>query len=271
VLEAFSQHMKPAGFDPSAFLPSYGMAETTLAISFPDLGEPVFVDVIDKAEYKANRKAVPAQAGAGARSFVACGKPLAGHALCIVDDEGRVLGEREIGHILTKGPSLMNGYYEDAASTAAVMREDGFMDTGDMGYFAQGQLVITGRAKDLILYHGRNIWPQDIEWAAEHIEPLRSGDVAAFNVEDDEGEDHVTVLVQCRLNARAEMDALIRKVSAAVHHSVGIEVRVVLVAPKSLPFTSSGKLSRAAAKIGYLSGEIAELAEAQPLKAAAGQ
>lgn len=280
VLEEFARHMKPAKFNAAAFLPSYGMAESTLAISFSQTGQPPRVDVVDRAHYKLSRRAVPASANARAdkvRSFVVCGRPLSGHEMKVVDENGRVLADREIGHILVKGPSLMEGYYHEAEATQAVMRADGFMDTGDMGYLLDGQIVITGRAKDLILHNGRNIWPQDIEWAAEHIEPLRSGDVAAFAIEGDDGEDQVTVLVQCRLSAAAEMEELRRRVAASVHQTAGVECDVVLVAPKSLPFTSSGKLSRAGAKARYLAGEITELAgapamhAAEPLRAAAGQ
>ena len=117
----------------------------------------------------------------------------------------------------------------------------------------------TGRAKDLILHNGRNIWPQDIEWAAEQIEPLRSGDVAAFAVEGEDGDDDVTVLVHCRLNDAAAIDDLRRQVAAVVHRSAGVECKVVMVPPKSLPFTSSGKLSRSAARQKFVSGEISEI------------
>jgi len=127
-----------------------------------------------------------------------------------------------------------------------------------------GEIVITGRAKDLILHNGRNIWPQDIEWSVEQIEPLKSGDVAAFSVDDAQGEEHVVVLVQCRLADRMEMEELRREVSAIVHRSAGVECEVVLVPPKSLPFTSSGKLSRAGAKARYLSGDIAEISDVSP-------
>jgi fatty-acyl-CoA synthase len=151
------------------------------------------------------------------------------------------------------------------------MGSDGFMDTGDMGYLLDGEIVITGRAKDLILHNGRNIWPQDIEWAVEQIEPLRSGDVAAFAVEGPDGSEEVVVLVQCRLAGAAEMEELRRQAAATVHRSAGVECEIVLVPPRSLPFTSSGKLSRAAAKARYLSGEIAEIAQrletAQPAAA----
>ena len=184
---------------------------------------------------------------------------LPGHEAVIRDERDKALEEREIGRVFVKGPSVMAGYFNNEDATRAVIGSDSFMDTGDMGYWLEGELVITGRAKDLILHNGRNIWPQDIEWAAERIEPLRSGDVAAIAVEDENGEDAVVVLVQCRLSDRSGIEALRRQVAAAVHSSAGVECDVVMVPPRSLPFTSSGKLSRAAAKAGYLSGDIVEV------------
>ncbi|MCA3559851.1 MAG: fatty acyl-AMP ligase [Aestuariivirga sp.] len=258
VLEGFAAHLSVAGFRSDAFLPSYGMAETTLAISFIDPDKPIRVDTIDRHALKHEGRAVPAR-GSHARSFVVCGRPMEGSTVEIRDEHGAVLGPRAVGRIFVNTPSLMTGYYNNDEATAAVVGQDGFLDTGDMGYWLDGEIVITGRAKDLILHNGRNIWPQDIEWAAEQIEPLRDGDVAAFAVENDAGEDEVTVLVQCRARDLATVEALRHEVSAAVHRSAGVECRVVMVPPKSLPFTSSGKLSRAAAKQKFLSGEIAEL------------
>jgi fatty-acyl-CoA synthase len=258
VLEGFAAHLSVAGFRPQAFLPSYGMAETTLAISFIDPDAPIRVDSIDRQVLKHEGKAVPAR-GANARSFVVCGRPMEGSTVEIRDAHGNVLGARAVGRIFVNTPSLMSGYYHNDEATAAVIGQNGFLDTGDMGYWLDGEIVITGRAKDLILHNGRNIWPQDIEWAAEQIEPLRSGDVAAFAVENDEGEDEVTVLVHCRMQDGASVEALRHEVSAVVHRSAGVECKVVMVPPKSLPFTSSGKLSRAAAKQKYQSGEIAEV------------
>jgi fatty-acyl-CoA synthase len=205
---------------------------------------------------------------------VVCGKALPGHEIRIVDAAGNELAERDVGRILVKGPSLMAGYFGNPEATNAVMRSEGFMDTGDMGYLVDQQVVVTGRAKDLILHNGRNIWPQDLEWAAEQIEPLRSGDVAAFAVEGNYDEDEVVVLIQCRLSGVAQMEKLRRQVQAAVHRTAGIDCNVVLVPPRSLPFTSSGKLSRALARARYLSGNIAEIAgavhkQAQPRIAAA--
>jgi fatty-acyl-CoA synthase len=186
----------------------------------------------------------------------------------IRNDSGQPLGERRVGRIFVKSPSLMAGYYHNEDATSAAVGSDGFLDTGDMGYWLDGEMVITGRAKDLILHNGRNIWPQDIEWAAEHIEPLRSGDVAAFAVEGQDGDDDVVVLVQCRLQDEASIESLRHAVSAAIHRSAGVECKIVMVPPKSLPFTSSGKLSRSAAKQKYLSGEIAEIMQPVFLQAA---
>lgn len=264
ILNDFADKLSVAGFDAKAFTPSYGMAESTLAITFADLSKPVKIDTVDRLHYKLAQRAVPAseqlkQSPERVRSFVVCGRPIAGHEIIIRDDAGQDLGDREIGHILFKGPSLMAGYFENSEATQAIMTADGYMDTGDMGYWLDGEIVITGRAKDLILHNGRNIWPQDIEWAAEQIEPLRSGDAAAFAVEGDDGDDDVVVLVHCRLADATGMEELRRKVAAVVHQTAGIECAVVLVAPKSLPFTSSGKLSRAGAKDGYLTGDIAEI------------
>jgi fatty-acyl-CoA synthase len=258
VLENFGATLSVAGFRPQAFLPSYGMAETTLAISFVDAERPIRIDSIDRHALKTAGLARPAR-GEGARKFVVCGRPLAGSSVEIRNERGAALGDRQVGRIFVRTPSLMSGYFHDAEATAAALGQDGFLDTGDMGYWLDSEIVITGRAKDLILHNGRNIWPQDIEWAAEQIEPLRSGDVAAFAVEGEDGEDEVTVLVHCRLQDTAAVEALRHEVAAVVHRSAGIECRVVMVPPKSLPFTSSGKLSRAGAKQKFLSGEIAEL------------
>ncbi|HUQ35872.1 MAG TPA: fatty acyl-AMP ligase [Aestuariivirga sp.] len=267
VLKQFSDTLSISGFDQNAFMPSYGMAESTLAVSFSDVSQPIRIDTIDKFAFKLSGRAVPAletQDMDAVRSFVVCGKPLPGHEMVVRDEMGSVLRDREIGHIFVKGPSLMSGYYHNAQATDAVIAADGFLATGDMGYMLDGEIVITGRAKDLILHNGRNIWPQDIEWAAEQVEPLKSGDVAAFAVEGDDGDDDVVVLVQCRVTTEAGIEKLRREVSAVVHHSAGVECAIVLVPPKSLPFTSSGKLSRAGAKQKYVTGELLEITQRAP-------
>ncbi len=269
VLKRFAETLSVAGFDQKAFMPSYGLAESTLAVAISDVAKPIRIDTIDKAAYKNSGRAVPAAPlhdVDAVRSFVVCGKPISGHEVVVRDDAGRVLNDREIGHIFVKGPSLMSGYYLNAQATSDVIDAEGYLSTGDMGYMLDGEIVITGRAKDLILHNGRNIWPQDIEWAAEQVEPLKSGDVAAFAVEGEDGDDEVVVLVECRLTKTDEIETLRREVSAVVHHSVGVECAIVMVPPRSLPFTSSGKLSRAGAKQKFLSGGLPDISSRTQLR-----
>jgi fatty-acyl-CoA synthase len=263
VLKAFADTLSVAKFSPTAFLPCYGMAESTLAISFPEVGGKIRVDHVDRDAVRHENKAVPvAEGAANSRGFVVCGKAIEGHVMEVRGPAGEVLGEREIGRIFVSGPSLMSCYFENTEATAETIGKDGYLDTGDMGYLLDGEIVITGRAKDLILHNGRNIWPQDIEWTAEHHPMLKSGDVAAFAVEGADGDDEVVVLVETRTTDKAEQEALRRDVSKMVHQSAGVDCTIVLVMPRSLPFTSSGKLSRAGARTKYLAGEI-EIIQAQ--------
>jgi len=263
VLRTFAAAMAPGKLSPNIFMPSYGMAESTLALTFPKVGSALKVDHVDRDGIKAQR-AVPAAAGAAnARDYVICGSIIAGHQLEVRGPEGALLADREIGRIYAKGPSLMSGYFNNEEATSEVIGKDGFLDTGDMGYFLDGEIVITGRAKDLILHNGRNIWPQDIEWAAEKYSELKSGDVAAFAVEKADGDDDVVVLVECRLQDAEGQIKLRRDVAKLVHQGSGVDCKIVLVAPKSLPFTSSGKLSRSGARAKYLSGEMTVIAPSQ--------
>ena len=257
VLDRFSSVLEPAGFNPDAFTPSYGMAESTLLIS---VAHGVKTDMIDRDDFGADRVAIPVAAGepidSGAtRRFVICGRVLTGHELIVADD-GRALPERHLGHIQIRGPSLMPGYFNAQSLTDAVMRADGFMDTGDMGYLVQGEVVITGRSKDMILHKGRNVWPEDLEWAAEKVAPLTDGDVAAFGVDLGNDDEEIILLVQARSSGEEEMKDLRQRVAAAVSEAAGVSCKVVLVRPKTLTFTSSGKLSRSVARDGYIAGTI---------------
>jgi fatty-acyl-CoA synthase len=263
VLERFAETFGTVGFSPKAFVPSYGLAESTLAVSFALLATGAETEVTDLDHLSACGEVVaPTGNGAGpaatVRRFVVCGRPLPEHRIEIRDEAGRVLPERRVGRIVTVGPSLMSGYYRDPEATAKVMTEDGWLDTGDLGYLSGGQLVVTGRQKDLIILNGRNIWPQDVEWAVEKLAGLRAGDAACFSVETDEGE-RMVVMVQCRATDGEMREALSREVYATVRKVSGADGLVVLVPPRTLKFTSSGKLSRAAIKADYLAGEIVDL------------
>jgi fatty-acyl-CoA synthase len=258
VLNAFAKTLSASKFNSFAFSPSYGMAESTLAISFSGPDKPVRVDRVRQDAVRNLQKAVPMPDGndTEARSFVICGRPIEGHDMQVRNEQGSVLAEREIGRIFVAGPSLMSCYFNNADATAETIGPDGYLDTGDMGYLLNGEIVITGRAKDLILHNGRNIWPQDIEWSVEQLSNLKSGDVAAFAIEGHDGDDEVVVLVECRTLDASLREALRREVAKIVHQSAGVDCTINLVAPRSLPFTSSGKLSRNGARQKYLAGEI---------------
>jgi fatty-acyl-CoA synthase len=261
VLTRFAEALAVSGFNARAFLPSYGMAEATLAVSISDVDAPIKIDTVDLAALKTKQRAVPAKKASEGltRSFVVCGPVLPGHAVEVRGEDGRLLAERMVGRLHVKGPSLMAGYFNAPEATAQTIGADGFLDTGDMGYLLNGEVVITGRVKDLILHNGRNIWPQDLEWAAEGNAPLKSGEAAAFALEDENGTDAIVVLVECKIADAEQQEALRRAVHTSVHQVAGVDCKIVLVAPRSLPFTSSGKLSRAAAREAYQSGEIYEV------------
>jgi fatty-acyl-CoA synthase len=263
VLAEFAERFAPLGFDAKAFLPSYGLAEATLAVTFAPRGAGVAVDTVDRGRALAvERRAVPVEQGRSARqtrSFAVCGRPMPGYAIEIRDAHGRVQPERGIGRVCIKGPSLMSGYFRNDVATHGVLLEDGWLDSGDMGYLVDGQLVITGRSKDLIIVGGRNIWPQDVEWAVEHLEGVRAGDAAAFAVNGDDDRERVVVVAQCRAMTGDAQAALRTVVAAVVRKVAGVECEVVLAPPRSLTFTTSGKLSRAAVKADYLSGAIRDV------------
>ncbi len=187
-----------------------------------------------------------------------------GYEVEIRDDADRVLAERAIGRVCIKGPSLMDGYFRNAEATRAAILADGWLDTGDMGYLLDGEIVITGRRKDMIICNGRNIWPQDLEWAVETLPGVRSGCAAAFSVTDGDDEERVVVVVECYVNDPDKQLALVKDIAAIIHKTAGVRCEVILVPARSLVYTSSGKLSRAAAKNQYLDGSI-RLLHAEPI------
>jgi fatty-acyl-CoA synthase len=257
ILHRFSDTFAPFGFQHKAFVPSYGMAETTLAMSFAPLDVEYSVDHVDRAALEA-QIAEPTAPGKSARSLVACGPALPGHAFEIRDEIGNSLPERRIGRIFFKGPSVMTGYFRQPELTAEALSQDGWLDTGDLGYLLKGEIVITGRAKDLIIINGRNIWPQDLEWTAETLPDLRRGDAAAFSIVGDDEQEQVVVLVQCRISDLAARTKLKQDVAGLLQRAMSVDARVELVPPKGLPQTSSGKLSRAKAKANYQQGVYAD-------------
>ncbi len=256
VMQKFIDTFAPCGFRAEAFVPSYGLAECTLGVSFMPLGEGIVTDEVDKAVLRDIGLKLKSDDIGGTRQFVNCGKPLPGYDIQIRSRDGEVLSGRSIGTLFVKGPSVMQGYYRDAEATAACLSADGWLDTGDMAYLANGYIYIVGRMKDMIIINGKNHWPQDIEWAVEQIPGLRNGDIAAFGITDMSGEEMPAVLVQCRMADAVERAAFKADVTARVKNITGMNCLVELVPPRSLPRTSSGKLSRSKARTLYLSGDL---------------
>lgn len=257
-LRHFAEKLKACGFDGSAFLPCYGMAETSLAISFAPLGQGFDIDHVDGDKLGHERIAqaiddIPAAQSAGhhVSEFVRCGVTLPDMELEIRDEQGRPLGERECGTIFVRGTSVMTGYFNDPETTAAVLSSDGWLNTGDLGYQANGQVVITGRQKDLIIIKGRNIWPQDLEYVAERQDEVRPGDASAFSIPMGDNEQAVMV-VQCRQADEASRRSLADRIRSDVQAEFGIDCLIELVPPHTLPRTSSGKLSRSGARRDFL-------------------
>jgi fatty-acyl-CoA synthase len=255
VMQAFVDAFAPAGFDAHCFLPSYGLAEATLAVSVMPPGEGIVVELVEEtllAGGGENERDRPQRY----RSVVNCGRAVRGMEIAIRADDGETLGEREIGRVLCRGSSVMAGYFRDEEATAACLDAEGWLDTGDMGYLSDGYLYIVGRAKDMIIINGKNHWPQDIEWAVEQLPGFKAGDIAAFSITTPGGEETPAVLVQCRTSDDAERGRLRDAIRERVRAITGINCVIELVPPRSLPRTSSGKLSRAKARNLYLSGEI---------------
>jgi fatty-acyl-CoA synthase len=260
VLDRFAEAFEPKGFNRSAFIPSYGMAEVCLAITFSPGGRGMHTDTVERSALAEEQRAVPAanpNDAHTARRFVVCGRVLPGHQLEVRDEQGHVLGDRAVGRIFVKGPSIMPGYFQEPEASREVLSPDGWLDTGDLGYLLNGEIVVTGRAKDLIIVNGRNVWPQDIEWAIEAQKVVKNGDAAAFSVDTGEGE-RVVVAVLARVSGDEAKAKLARDVAGAVREAIAVDCDVALVPPTmGLPHTSSGKLSRARTKANYLAGQYA--------------
>jgi fatty-acyl-CoA synthase len=254
VMAAFVERFAPSGFDGRAFVASYGMAEAVLALSMAPLQVGIETQTVDTDVLERDHRVQAPTLGSRSRTFTFCGKPLPGYDIEVRDESGLALRPGQVGRVFARGPSMMKAYFDRPDDTARILSADGWLDTGDLGYFTEGQIVITGRAKDLIIVNGRNIWPQDLEWTAEaEAESLRSGDVAVFSLDEDEGET-VVALVQCRTRDSGVRDALKDEVTKLIRARHGLEVQVVLVPPHALPQTSSGKLSRSSAKALFLRG-----------------
>jgi fatty-acyl-CoA synthase len=251
-IEEFVEAVEGSGFDARSLLPCYGMAEVGLAISFSPLASGLRADVVDRTRCVEHRVALPTcgRAKSGTLEFVHCGRPLAGVTIEIRGARGERLPDRMIGTVWARTDSVMSGYLNNPEATREALHGP-WLNTGDLGYLVDGNLVITGREKDLIIVHGRNYWPQDLEYIAEQFPGVRSGDAMAFSLEDGDIGERVVMLVQCRETDLDQREKMRNQIEARVRAEFGCDCLVELVEAHTLPRTSSGKPSRARARADY--------------------
>lgn len=243
LLRRFGDAFAPMGFRPEAFFPVYGLAEATVAVTFPRLLEPARSDTVDRAALERDSHAAPCPPGPAAVELAGVGAPIPGTEIRIVGEDGETLPERAIGEILVRSRTLMRGYHRDPAATEQAVR-GGWLHTGDLGYLAGGCLFVTGRRKDLIIRGGHNLLPSAIEDIVGQVDGVRSGCVAAVGVRTDGDEtEQCHVLAECRAEP-PEHAAIAERIRLALEsHGIVVD-RIRLVEPGALPRTTSGKIRR---------------------------
>jgi acyl-CoA synthetase (AMP-forming)/AMP-acid ligase II len=253
-IRAFSERFAPCGFREKAFLPVYGLAESTLAAAFPPLDRGARVEIVDAEILRKTGRAERAR-GEGGRALVSVGRAFPGAELRVVDVEEKPLPERVEGEIVLRGPSVMSGYYRDPEATERTLR-GGWLRTGDVGFIADGELFVTGRLKAVLIRAGEKHHAEDLETAAERVADVRHGCAVAFAVEAGGAEEIVLVVER---SARATVDPvqLARRVSNEVLRAEGLAPSVVHVAtPGQIPKTSSGKVQRERCRAKLLTGAL---------------
>jgi fatty-acyl-CoA synthase len=244
------------GFRAGAVFCAFGMAEVAIGGTFPPPLRGMRCDVVDRVVLEEKRVAEPADPSLeeGVRRLPLLGTPVPGLEIRIVESStGEELAERQVGELLIRGTSVTPGYYKRPDATAELLR-DGWLHTGDLGYTIDGELVLCGRIKDVIIVGGRNVFPEDIERAVAAIDGVRAGNVIAFGVDGYKGKESVVVVAEVRSD---DVEGLSRAVHERVAEAVGLPVReVMLVQPGTLPKTSSGKLQRALCKERYLADAL---------------
>jgi acyl carrier protein len=257
-IERFVERFAPYGFRAETMTPVYGLAESSVGLAFSPPHRAPRIDRIERDTFRRTGRAAPAEIGdAAALEFVSSGSAIPGHELRVVDSNGAELGERREGTLLFRGPSSTRGYYRNPEATARLFR-DGWLDTGDMAYLADGELFVTGRVKDLIIRAGRNIYPHEIEEAVSGIEGVRQGCVVAFGSPDPEsGTERLVVVAETR-----EIDAVRRQgLSLTIREVVSGIVgdppdAIALVRPQTVLKTSSGKIRRSATRELWEAGNL---------------
>ncbi|HEX3425864.1 MAG TPA: AMP-binding protein [Acidimicrobiales bacterium] len=253
-VEAFCAAGAPHGLDPGAAFPAFGMAEVTIGGTFPKPGTGLRTDVVDRRVLEADHYAAPSIEGPGTRALPLLGRPLGDLEIRICDPQtGSVMSEREVGELQLRGTSVTSGYYKRPDATAEAFDGE-WLKSGDLAYLVDGELVVCGRIKDVIIVGGRNVFPEDVERAAAAVEGVRAGNVIAFGVTGRRGREAVVVVAETRAE---DPDPVRKEVTSRVIDAIGIPPEdVVLVPPGSLPKTSSGKLQRSLCRSRYLDSAL---------------
>lgn len=254
-LQAFARRFARWGFDPAALTPVYGLSEAALAVTFSRLGAGVVTNSYDRQALAAGRAAPQSQG----RQLVCLGPAVPGFDLQIRGNDGTVLPEGEVGDLWIRGTSLMDGYYARPEATAEVLR-DGWLDTGDLGFLESGELYLVGRSKDVVIVHGRNYNPEDLEVALSEVEGARAGSAVVFSaaLDEDGGAEQVVLLVEHQEGLAPEpLATLALRASRAIRGRTGLVVALVeVLEPGVLPRTSSGKLRRREALLRWRGGRL---------------
>lgn len=253
-VEAFCAAGAAHRLDRGAAFPAFGMAEVTIAGTFPEPGRGLRTDVVDRRVLESDGYAAPSLEGPGTRAMALLGRPVGDLEMRICDPQsGGAMSDREVGELQIRGTSVTSGYYKHPEATAEAFDGE-WLKTGDLAYLVDGELVVCGRLKDVIIVGGRNVFPEDVERAAASVEGVRAGNVIAFGVQGRRGKEAVVVVAE----TRAEDPQPVRKaVIARVLDAVGLPPEeVVLVPPGSLPKTSSGKLQRSLCRARYLESTL---------------
>jgi acyl carrier protein len=257
-LKHFAERFAPYGFRLEGLLPVYGLAENTLGLAFPLPGNGPRVDRIKREPFQQSGQAVAAgDDDPQALSFVSCGRPLPGHEIRIVDTMGYEVAEGRQGLLEFRGPSATSGYLHNPEATRRLFHGE-WLDSGDLAYIAEGEVYLTGRAKDLIIRSGRNLHPQELEEAAGNLPGVRKGCVAVFGSPDPvSGTERLVVLAETAVTESEEREALRRRIESLVVDLLGEPPDdVVLAPPHTVSKTSSGKIRRAASREIYENGRI---------------
>ncbi len=252
-LRNFADKFAPAGFDARAFLPCYGLAESTLAVTFSQIGKGFQSIQVDAGTLVDKKMAVRLQVeGRKYSEFVNCGRALPEHTVKVVDDGGQELSDLKVGSVLVQGSSIMTGYFNNPEDTEKTLQPGNWLDTGDLGFLFEGDLYVTGRRTDVIIVNGRNIRAQDIEELAELQPEVRTREASAFGITDSNDVTTIVLVIECRLTSVADRQSLTNRLQRLVYMAFGVNCLVELVSPHTLPRTSSGKLSRFAARQGFI-------------------